>query len=424
MSRLLTIVVLVATVAQCFVTQSFAAEIPERYWPRWRGPADAGSATLADCPVKWTRDEGLLWKVELPGIGCSTPIVWDDRILLTSANEGQDAVVAYDWKGQQVWKTSVGKELPGKHRNGSGSNPSVVTDGERIFAYFKSGNLAGLDLDGSILWQTNLQERFGKVKLYWDQGTSPALTSRDVVVAVMHGGDSFLAAFDQRTGELTWKVPRNYKVPTECDHSYATPIVIQQGKTETIVVWGAEHLTAHDATDGKELWSCGGFNPEEKRNWVQVASFVIDGDVAVIPYGRGSRLAGIRLGGQGDVSETHRLWTKENVGSFVPSPSVADGKVFIVRDGGDVVCVDAKSGETVWQDRFPKHRAKFYASPTLAGDKLYAPREDGVVVVASISDGFKVLSENDMGERLIASPVPIGNRLLIRGEKHLFCIGN
>lgn len=400
-----------------------AAEIPDRYWPRWRGPADSGSAAVADCPVKFSQNDGHIWKVELPGIGCSTPVVWGDHILLTSTLDGKDLALAYDWNGKPIWNTEIGTGVPGKHRNGSGSNPSLVTDGERVFAYFKSGNLAGLDFEGNVLWQTNLQETYGKVKLYWDQGTSPALTQRDVVVAVMHGGDSYVAAFDQRTGKPTWKVPRNYKVPVECDHSYATPIVINQNGKETILIWGAEHLTAHDAKDGSELWSCGGFNPEEKRNWVQVASFVVNGDIAVIPYGRGARLTGIRLGGSGDVSDSHRLWTRENIGTFVPSPSLMDGKVFIVRDGGDILCADAQTGETQWQDRFPKHRAKFYASPTIAGKRLYVPREDGVVMVADISDGFKLLAENDMGERLIASPVPIGNRLLIRGEEHLYCIG-
>jgi outer membrane protein assembly factor BamB len=418
MLRLLSVLAVLTVTAQLS-----AAEIPDRYWPRWRGPSDSGSAALSDCPVKWSQDEGHLWKVELPGIGCSTPVVWGDHILLTSTLDGKDLTLAYDWNGKQIWKTEIGTGVPGKHRNGSGSNPSIVTDGERVFAYFKSGNLAGLDFDGNVLWQTNLQQTYGKVKLYWDQGTSPALTQRDVVVAVMHGGDSYVAAFDQRTGKPTWKVPRNYKVPTECDHSYATPIVIDQNGEETILIWGAEHLTVHDATDGSELWSCAGFNPEEKRNWVQVASFVVDGDIAVIPYGRGARLTGIRLGGSGDVSDSNRLWTRENIGTFVPSPSLMDGKVFIVRDGGDVLCADAKTGETLWQDRFPKHRAKFYASPTIAGKRLYVPREDGVVLVADISDGFKLLAENEMGERLIASPVPIGNRLLIRGEKHLYCIG-
>jgi len=403
--------------------QAFAAEIPDRYWPRWRGPANSGSAAIANCPVEFSSDSGHLWKVKLPGIGCSTPIVWGEHIFLTSTQDGKDLALAYDWSGKLLWKTEVGAGTPGKHRNGSGSNPSIVTDGERVFAWFKSGNLAGLDFEGNILWKKNLQEEYGKVKLYWDFGTSPALTKRDVVVAVMHGGDSYLAAFDQRSGKLSWKVSRNYKVPVECDHSYATPVVIDQDGKETIVVWGAEHLTAHDAENGKELWSCAGFNPEEKRNWVQVASFVLDGDIAIIPYGRGARLAGIRLGGKGDVSKTNRLWTKENIGSFVPSPSLHDGKVYVVRDGGEIVCVEAKTGETVWKDRFPKHRAKFYASPTIAGSRLYVPREDGVLLVADISDGFKLLSENEMGERLIASPVPIGNRLLIRGEEHLYCFG-
>lgn len=418
MFRLLT-----ASVLLTITVQSMAAEIPERYWPRWRGPVDAGSAAQSNCPAEFSHEDGLLWKAELPGIGCSTPIVWGDHILLTSTDDGQDLVLAYNWNGKELWRAPIGDGIPGKHRNGSGSNPSIVTDGERIFAYFKSGNLAGLDFNGRVIWKTNLQEQYGKVKLYWDLGTSPALTARDVVVAVMHGGDSYLAAFDQRTGDVSWKVARNYKVPVECDHSYATPVIVEQDGKETIVVWGAEHLTAHDAADGKELWSVAGFNPEQKRNWVQVASFVINDDIAVIPYGRGARLAGIRLGGSGDVSDTNHVWTRENIGSFVPTPSLADGRVFVVRDSGDIVCVDAKTGETVWQDRFPKHRAKFYASPTIAGDRLYVPREDGVVLVADISDGFKLLAENDMGERLIASPVPIGNRLLIRGEEHLFCVG-
>lgn len=418
MTRALPVFVLLVVSAR-----SFAADIPDRFWPRWRGPHDSGSAAIADCPIEFNSDNGYLWKVPLPGIGCSTPIVWGELILLTSTQDDKDLVVACDWKGRLKWKTPVGSGVPGKHRNGSGSNPSIVTDGERIFAWFKSGNLAGLDLDGNILWKKNLQDEYGKVKLYWDFGTSPALTKRDVIVAVMHGGDSYVAAFDQRSGSLSWKVDRNYKVPVECDHSYATPVVVDQNGTETIIVWGAEHLTAHDAASGKELWFCGGFNPEEKRNWVQVASFVLDGDIAIIPYGRGARLAGIRLGGTGDVSKANRLWTKENIGSFVPSPSLHDGKVYVVRDGGEIVCVDSKTGVTVWKDRFPKHRAKFYASPTVAGNRLYVPREDGVVLVADISDGFRLLAENEIGERLIASPVPIGQRLLIRGEEHLYCFG-
>ena len=154
-----------------------------------------------------------------------------------------------------------------------------------------------------------------------------------------------------------------------------------------------------------------------------VGSHVVAGDIAVVPYGRGSHLTGIRLGGKGDVTNSHRLWTRTDSGSFVPTPAVSGGKVYLLRDRGDVHCVDPKTGKSHWEDAFPRASSSYYSSPTVAAGKLYAAREDGVVLVADISKGFRYLGENDMGERVIASPVPVANRLLIRGENHLFCLG-
>ncbi len=391
-------------------------------WPRWRGPDSCGSTTSGAYAAEWSSTDNLVWKSKLPGIGCSTPIVWGDRIFVTSPAEGKDTVLEFDWSGKPGWKTAVGKDRGGRNRNGSGSNSSPVTDGNSIFAYFRSGNVAGLDLGGKLLWSTNLQERFGKDTLYWDIGTSPVITEKYVVVAVMHSDGSYLVAFEKRSGELAWKVDRNYECPVEGDHSYTTPIVIEEQGREAILVWGAERLTAHDAADGKILWSCAGFNPKARRNWVTVASAVISGDIAVVPYGRGARLAGIRLGGKGDVTATHRLWTANDIGSFVPTPVAYGGKVYVVRDKGEVICVDPKTGNTEWRDRFPKDNSKYYASPVIAGGKLYATREDGVISVARLYGGFKLLAQNDMEERMIACPVPIRNRLLLRGENHLFCV--
>lgn len=406
------------------MTISFAAA-PEggRHWPRWRGPHDNGNAPGGTYAESWQDGKHILWKTKLPGIGFSTPAVWNDHILVTCPVESQNAVLAYDWKGNLVWQTTLGPEQPGKHRNGSGCNPSPVTDGSGIFAYFKSGELAGLNFAGEVQWKTNLQERFAKDTLYWDVGTSPVLTQKSVVVAVMHSGESYLAAFNKATGELDWKVARNYKTPVEGDHSYATPTVIERNGQEVILVWGAERLTAHAPDDGRILWTCSGFNPEQKDLWVAVSSAVVADDVAIVSFGRGTRMAAIRLDGQGDVTDTHRLWTRNDTGTFVPTPVIHDGKVLLVRDEGEVEAVDLKTGKTLWSDRFPKNRNKFYASPVIAGGKLYAPREDGVVFVADISGTFKLLSENDMGERVIASPVPVAGLLLIRGEQHLVCIG-
>lgn len=400
-----------------------AQDQPQPAWPAWRGADATGSTTKGDYATKWSATEHLAWKVELPGKGCSTPIVLGEQVIVTAPVERQDAVLAYDFKtGKPLWSTPVGEEKAGRHRNGSGSNPSPVTDGKHVFAYFKSGNLAGLDLKGNVIWKTNLQERFGKYDVYWDLGTSPVLTAKHVLVAVMHAGDSFVIALDKKTGDTAWKVARNYKTPVEGDHSYTTPHVVERDGKQIVLVWGAEHVTAHDAATGDQLWECGGFNPQKKGNWVAVGSAVVANDVIVVPYGRGSRLAGIKLGGKGDVTQTHRLWTREGIGCFVPTPAFYKGNVYIVRDRGEVVAVNPKTGQTVLEGNLPRHRASYYSSPTIAAGKLYMAREDGVVMVAQIEGGFEMISENDMGERIIASPVPVANRLLIRGEKHLFCV--
>jgi outer membrane protein assembly factor BamB len=395
-------------------------------WPRWRGPHDNGSNESGSYPVKWDASINVLWKTPLPGKGCSTPIVWNERIYLTAPSDGQDTLLAFDWSGKRLWQTPLGPERAGKNRNGSGSNPSPATDGTAIFTCFKSGNLAASEMDGKVRWKTNLLDRFGKDTLYWDYGTSPVLTEKDVVATMMHHGESYIAAFDKITGELRWKVARNFETPTEGDHSYATPIAIRHEGKEALLVWGGQHLTAHDAATGATLWSCGDFNPESKNNWVAVASPVIAGDIAVVPYGRGSRLHGIRLGGKGDVTATHRAWVREDTGSFVPTPIEYKGRIYLVRDQGrergQVECVDPANGKTLWTGELPKGSSTYYSSPAAADGKLYAAREDGVIFVAKIEGSFEVLSENKMGEPVIASPVPVANRLLIRGEKNLFCI--
>mgnify|MGYP002623920475 CR=1 FL=1 len=399
----------------------FAAEAQ---WPKWRGPDDSGSVAGGNYPVAFSPDEAL-WSQPLPGKGCSTPIVWDGNIYLTAPVDGRDALLAFDAEGKRLWEAVFGEENPGKHRNGSGANASPVTDGESVFVYFKSGTLAAVSLAGKIRWQTNLVERYGPATLFWDHGTSPVLMDDYVIMARMHKGESWLAAFDKLTGELQWKTPRNYKTPVEGDHGYTTPVVMQYQGQEALLVWGAEHLTIHDTQAGKLLWSCGNFNPAGKGLWPAIATPVVSGDMVIVPFGRNDkgapRLHGVKLGGKGDVTKTNHVWKRDDLSTFVPSPIAYDGKVYLVGDHGRVTCLDPATGETIWSESFGKNRAKFYASPLIAGGKLYAAREDGTVFVASIEGPFKVLAENDLGESIIASPVPVSNRLLIRGIDNLYC---
>ncbi|MBI1310224.1 PQQ-binding-like beta-propeller repeat protein [bacterium] len=405
-------------------TSGQAAEIQD--WRAWRGPHSNGSIEQGHFPHKFDA-EHCLWRTELPGKGCSTPIVLDGRLYLTCPVEGKDGLLCFDFDGKEQWRVVFGPEDAGKHRNGSGSNASPVTDGEAVFVYFKSGTFAAVELDGSVRWKTDLVERFGKETLFWDHGTSPVLTAKHVIMARMHNGESWLAAFDKASGDIVWKVDRNYETPVECDHGYTTPLVIEHAGWESILVWGAQHLTIHNASDGLVSWSCGNFNPDGNKLWPAIATPVIVGETAVIAYGRNDRgiprLYGVRLAGSGDVTATNHVWQRDDVGTFVPTPIAYKGQVILVRDRGEVAAIDPATGQTIWEGAFPKHRSNYYASPLVAGGKLFAPREDGTVFVASIANGkLELLAENDMAESVIASPVPVGNRILFRGEKHLFCV--
>jgi outer membrane protein assembly factor BamB len=243
----------------------------------------------------------------------------------------------------------------------------------------------------------------------------------------MHGGDSWLAGFDKATGELRWQETRNYDAPTENDNGYTTPPLHPHAGKPALLVWGADHLTAHDAEDGKLLWSCAGFNPDGTGFWPAIASPVIVGNVAIVPVGRDdrpgqARIHGIQLRGRGDVTTTHRLWKREDTGVFVASPAAYKGRVYLLRHRGGVVCLDPATGKTVWSGALPEHKSPFYSSPIIANGILYAAREDGVVFAVRVEERFELLAENPMGERLIASPVPVANRLLLRGDRHLFCV--
>jgi outer membrane protein assembly factor BamB len=424
------------------VVFSFRTLLAAENWPQWRGPLGTGVATAGDYPVKFSSTEGVAWKVDLPGKGTSTPAVWDDHIFLTCAIDGQDGLICYDTQGKELWRKQFGHERPGKHRNGSGSNPSPATDGKHVVAYYKSGTLACCDFAGKELWKTNLPERFGKDTLWWDLGTSPVVVDGCAVVAVEQsprgqgerygqsaddgGGErshSYLVAFDLDSGDVKWRQLREYECAEESDQSYSTPQVVKSDGKDVIVTWGADHLTGHDGATGKLLWESGGFNPQSERAWRTIASLTVSDGVAVVPWGRGKFLSGVRIGGQGDVTKSNHLWDK-NSGADVPTVAIRDGKIYLLEDTGKIVCLALNSGDELWSADLPRNRNKYYSSPVIAGDKLFCVREDGTVFVGQVSDtGYKQLAANEMSERIMATPVPIRGGLLIRGEEHLYWIG-
>ncbi len=404
------------------------ATIQAQNWPQWRGPADNGIATQGNYPVKFSPTEGILWKAELPGKGGSTPIVWGDHIILTSAigegPEGEDGVLCFNWEGNLLWQVKLGTQKPGRHPMGTGSNPSAVTNGEIIFTIFKSGTLAALDFNGNVLWKKNLQEIYGAYEYQWDFGTSPVLVNNNVVIAILHEGSSYLLALEQATGKVAWKVDRNYPSGKETPQSYTTPLVIKEGNSTTIVVWGADHLTGHDAETGKLKWSYGGFNPEKKPTWRTIASAIYDQGIFVVPYGRGKYTAAMKTGGSGNMTENEFLWQKTGIGSDVATPVASEGKVYILGFNSVLWCLDIFTGNELWQSTLPGDGGVFYSSPTLAGDKLYICNDRGSVYVCEVSPtGITVLNHTSFDDNFVATPVLIRDRLLLRGTKSLYCIG-
>ncbi len=418
-----------ATAAMLIAT---SASLSAQNWPQWLGPNSDGVSAAKNLPLDWTPDEHTLWKSPLPGRAASTPVLWNDHIILTSPNDGVNTILAFDLKGNELWRTPLGKERPGKNKKASGSNPSPVTDGTFVYVYFKSGDAACLDFSGKIIWKHNLQRDYGKDTLWWDLATSPVLSKDSAIYAVMQEGPSYIVAYDRKTGEVNWKIDRSYDVPKENGQAYTTPIVTTVNGKEIMIVWGADHITAHDlANKGAVIWDCAGMNPDGKPFKRPIASAVIHKDMLVIPFDRASRLAGIKMGGTGDITKTAHVWGTKTVpksntlpqSSDVPTPCAKDGRAYVLSDFGSISCLEIATGKILWSGDCGKGRDKFSGSPTIVEDKLVVVRDNGDMYVCQLGDSFKIISRSSIGDPMISRPVFLDGRILLRTDSHLMMIG-
>lgn len=401
-------------------------------WPQWRGTGQNGVATGSGYPTTWSETKSVQWKTELSGVGGSTPVIAGSIAYLTAGVDGQNTLIAIDLEsGDQLWSTSIGEDRGNKHRKGSGSNPSVVIDDERLFAYFRSGDLACVNFDGEIQWQSNLQERFGEDTLWWDLGSSPTLINDLVVVAVMQSGPSYLVAYERKSGELAWKTDRVLGAPEEAAQSYATPIGLAD--ENLIAVMGADHLTIHSASDGREVGRVGGFNPDQDKRFRSIASPAVQGDLIVCPYSRGATVTTCRISdviaGKGRDSI---VWFRDDLGSDVPTPAVHEGRVYFVGDSktdrGKISSVDLETGKTLWSLELPRSRIGFSSSPLVAGNRLYVTGEDASTYVIGPLDAEQptVLETNRLGDdapHTVASPVPFEDSLIQRTRHAIYRLG-
>jgi len=391
-------------------------------WPTWRGPHGNGTASEGKYPTAWSTTSGIRWRLPLEGRGASTPIVFRDLLVMTLGMKETNTVVAVDRDGKIAWQQSVGVEIPGKHAKASGANSSAVTDGEWVFVYFKSGDLACLDHLGKMVWQKNIQSEYGENSLWWDLGTSPILTDRCVVVTVMQTGPSFLVGLDKKSGQQVWKTDRWLNVNQEANQSYTTPTLMKIDGSNAIVTLGADHVTAHRADDGALLWKFGGFNPKNDGYFRSIASPVVAGNLILCPYSRGSTLTAVRS--DPGLTDEQRLVWRAKIGADVPTPAVYNGRLYLLSDKGLVTCIDPKDGQIIWKETLPKSNKAYSSSPMIAGGHLYCTREDAVTfVLGGLEEANPVLiHENKLDGVAVASPIAVDGRIYLRTYDALYCM--
>ena len=383
----------------------------EKHWPRFRGPSGQGLTGLKSLPSTWTKDsKNILWRTKVPGQGNSSPIVWGNRLFLTSAGEdGADrSVHCLDTNdGKLLWLRKV-PERPAERgvrdKNGFAS-ATPVTDGERVIAFLGTCGLVCYDVKGNLQWQ---YDEF-RISTTHGTGSSPVLY-RDSVILVQdqNRAPSIFLALDKRSGKLLWKQKRGPAM------TWSTPVVLRVGDRDELIFAGAETVKGYDPKSGKELWSLKG------PTYEVVPAVVFGNGLLYSASGRNGPTLALRPGGSGDVTETHLAWRAVRGGPHVPAPLYLGGRLYTVNDFGVATCLDAETGRLIWQQRISD---RFSASPIEAGGLLYCPAESGVTYVLKASDRFEVVAENDLGSPILASPAVVDGKLLLRTQDELVCIG-
>ena len=411
----------------------------ERYWAQWRGPLDTGVATQADPPVQWSEEKNVRWKTPLLGHGTSSPVVWDDRIFLTSvmeqgeemdlpsgvrpgAHNNTDKVQQTDFivqavdrgNGKTLWQTTVRESIPheSRHETGSYASASPITDGERVYAFFGSNGLYCLDWNGELLWEKDLGDMH--TKHGHGEGSSPTLHNDTLVINWDHEEQSFVVALEKHTGKELWRSERDE--PT----SWSSPHVLVHEGNPQVVISAANRTRSYDLNTGNLIWECGGLSHNVVAGPVSMDGFVICGS----SYEKQAML-GIQLdGAKGDITGTDQVaWIRRWDTPYVPSLLLYQEHVYFLRHyQGVLTCLDAKTGEEIYARARLPGIGNVYASPVAANGRIYITSLEGRTLVLTAGAEPEVLSINELEDNFSASAALVGKELFLRGDNFLYCI--
>ncbi len=394
-------------------------------WPGFRGPSGQGTSQERNLPVVWSPEKNVAWRAEVPGVGWSSPIVWEDRVFVTSASaDGTSGrVLCFDAnQGRLVWDKEVLRQAaPRKLAENSHATPTPVTAGKLVYAAFNGGQIVALDFAGNVAW-TWRDNRFvskhglaASPVLYRDllimpfDGNGPADVNNIGYLTPWDG--AFLAALDKRTGQEKWRAKRGLS-----RQAHVTPMVVQVNDKPQLISGAGDVVQGFDPDSGARLWSVR--SPGEGV----VPSIVCGQGLVFTSSGYGApTLRAIRLGGRGDVTATHIVWESRANVPLMPSFVYADGLLFCVKESGIATCLEAATGQVLWQERLG---GAFGASPVLAEGRLYCLAEDGATTVLAADRTFKRLARNPLEGPSKASPAISNGRIFIRSQSSLFCISD
>lgn len=401
-------------------------------WPQWRGASHDGISREKNVPVRFSKTENLAWKAPLPNRAGSTPVVWGDRIFLTSAAEDNDGLVliCLSTAGKELWRKEIGRGNRNvRDTEGNLASPSPATDGKHVWAFVGTGVLACYDFDGSEAWKFDLQDRYGKFVIQFGMTSTPLLDGDRLYLQLIHGDgnadtrEALVVCLDKSTGKEIWRQPRPSKAFAENEHSYASPTLYRDGQQEFLLTHGADYIIAHSLTDGHELWRCGGLQPEKYDPTLRlVSSPVAVPGLIVAPSAKRGWLVAIRPGGAGDITETdYRLWHYAPTPD-VPSPLVVDGLVYLFRENSILICLDAKTGQKQYEQRLTSSEGN-RASPLYADGNIYLAARNGTITVVKAGRKFEQVWQTDLGDTLTSSPVIANGRLYLRTNGALWAFG-
>ena len=406
-------------------------------WPAWRGPTADGIAPDGDYAVEWDEKRNIVWKAPLGGHGTSTPIIWGDRVFVTMQmgdgpfeQRGRDfanavaarrtgeratvrfAVQAYDRRtGKLLWEHALDADgaLQPVHAKHNLASPSCVTDGERVYAWFGTGQLVVLTMDGKVVWQRSLGRDFGHFQILWGHGSSPLLYRNSLILLCDHQGSAYILALDKKSGKQIWKIDRGAD-----RRSYTTPFIVRGKDRDEMIVNSSERIDAYDPATGEQLWHAG------EPNRVPVPTPVFHDGILYASRGyNSSPYMALHPGGKGDVSASHVKWEHKTGAPYVSSILYYKGLLWMASETGIVTCIDAADGKTLWKERFG---GVFSASPVAANGRVYIVNEDGDAFVLEASREMKVVARNKLPERTLASPALAGGQIFLRTDLHLVCI--